>query len=70
MLTEWRFLVTSVGAPGKNCKFYFLKFLAVYEKILQFLQENVMIINRKIVSFPIKIVKFCCKNRPIFLKKL
>ncbi len=30
--------------------------------ILQFLQENLPIFNRKIVSFPAKNVKFSCKN--------
>ncbi len=67
----WIFLVTSIGTPElrkKNCKFYFLELFADYEKILQFLQENVTIFNRKIVSFPLKIVKFCRKNRQIFLK--
>ncbi len=65
MLTEWRFfppeeknvrifVVTSVGAlelRKKNCKVHFLELLAVYGKILQFLQENVTIFNRKVVKF-------------------
>ncbi len=46
-------------------KFYFFELVAVYGKILQFLQENVTIFNRKIVSFPIKIVKFI-GDMPIF----
>ncbi len=37
--------------------------------ILQFLQENLPIFNRKIMSFPAKNVNFACKNRQIFLKK-
>ncbi len=36
--------------------------------ILQFLQENVPIFNRKII-FPAKNVKFSYKNQQIFLKK-
>ncbi len=31
--------------------------------ILQFLQENLPIFNRKIMYFPARNVKFSCKNR-------
>ncbi len=51
------------GIVWTYLKVYILELFAAYGKIVKFLQENVTIFNRKIVSFPIKIVKFCCRNR-------
>ncbi len=40
-----------------------------YRKILRVLQESLTIVNRKIVTFPIKIIKRSCKNWQNFLEK-